>query len=321
MSQYLNRDEFYKHRLSSFLFDEGGLNIKKIAAINRHVFHVQTAHNKEIILKAHQNKMSVHQQWLFFEEMKDRFSHIVPFIPFPNGNQTIKHKHLEWTISPYIPGSGLNYKREGDRTSVLQAVKRFHKNAVQIHLPLFNKKALIIERWNRQLNTFKKTNHLFAKHSFEKLYMDIVQLTERYLSRASRMPWSTLEIQAVKAGTWVHGDVASHNFIRHGQLYLIDFDLLRCAPQIYDLIQLGQRFLPKIDWDLDHLLTYDMVAQHHLNKWLLGILIPTDVIREWLHFLSQKPEGSIPLYLQKMEKAWARRKKFSSAAESMLKSL
>src|SRR5699024_7606588 len=121
-------------------------------------------------------------------------------------------------------------------------------------------------------------------------------------------------------GECVQGDVASHNFIQNEQTFMIDFDLLRCGSQLYDYIQLRQRFLPHINWDIGDLLAYEIVAERDVRKWLSAIIIPSDVIREWLFFLSQ---GSSPVkqYLSQMEKTWSKRQFFLKNAKSMLKSI
>src|SRR5699024_11066097 len=109
------------------------------------------------------------------------------------------------------------------------------------------------------------------------------------------------EKDAIIIGDCVQGVVSSHNFIQNEQTFMIDYDLLRCGSQRYDYIQLGQRFLPHINCDIGDLLAYEMVSERDVRKWLSAIIIPSDVIREWLFFLSQ---GSSPVkqYLSQMEK-------------------
>ncbi|HLR52852.1 MAG TPA: hypothetical protein VK072_08275 [Candidatus Avamphibacillus sp.] len=321
MENNKRRDDFSYYRLSSFLLSEGELEIKKISSIKRNVFYIESFSEEAFILKAHQKEKMVHQQWGFFDKINSNTTNIIPFKEFPNGNKTITNNQFIWTISPYIVGRQLNYKNEEDRKDVTLALKAFHEDAMKIHIKPVIKKTLIIERWHRRMQSFQRTKNIFLKHGFANLYMDIVQLTERYLSKLNRIPWSSYEVKALKNGTWIHGDVASHNFIKRGKVYLIDFDLLSCAPHIYDYIQLGQRFLPYVNWDLDKLLSYNIVPRHDIEKWLLGILVPSDVMREWRHYLSSKSKIATPFYLQKMEQKWMKRKKFSKAVNKMLKSI
>src|SRR5690625_6671391 len=98
------------------------------------------------------------------------------------------------------------------------------------------------------------------------------------LKLEAKLSWEKDEKEARLNGEWVHGDVASHNFIQNEQTFMIDFDLLRCGSQLYDYIQLGQRCLPHINWDIGDLLAYDMVSERDVRKWLSAIIMPSDVI-------------------------------------------
>lgn len=316
------RDDIFYNRLSSFLSKSGQLEVKKISCIKKPcVYYVETVYNGPLLLKAHKNEKNVLQQWDFFTKINLKRSCTIPFIPFPNGNKVIKCKTYAWTISPYLSGKRITYQSSKERAEVVTALKKFHVNATGIYLRPMNKPPLMVEKWFNRLKVFKKTEYLFIENGFETLYMDIVHLTEKYLHQIVRLPWSVEEIKAIKRGTWIHGDVASHNFLINDKVHLIDFDLLDCKPQIYDLIQLSQRFLPYLKWDLDNLLSYDMFASEDKKMWLLGTLLPTDVIREWIHFISHKSTHSIQYYLKELDIKWGKRKYFSQCADTMLKSM
>ena len=314
-----DRDDIFYNRLSSFLFRKGRLDTKKISTLKPRVYYVETFNNGLLVLKAHKSKESVAQQWSFFNKIKGRGSNSVLFKLFPNGKEVIECNTYIWTISPYMSGKKVNYRSSEERRSVVAALKKFHKCATGIKIKPMKKNTLITERWYNRLNTFKKTEYIFIENGFENLYMDIVHLTEKYLLKLSRLPWSISEMKAIERGTWIHGDVASHNFIINKQIYLIDFDLLACRPQIYDFIQLSQRFLPYIQWNLDSLLAYEMTNSENMRRFLLGTLLPTDVIREWIYFISHKSNQAILNYLVKMDLKWEKRKIFSQRADIVLK--
>src|SRR5699024_3431085 len=198
MENNKSRDDFSFYRLSSFLLSEGELEIKKITSIKRNVFYIENFSEEAFILKAHPKDKNVHQQWGFFEKINSGTTNIVPFKSFPNGNKTLKNNQFIWTISPYIVGRQLKYKNEEDRKDVTFALKKFHEDATKIHIKPVIKKTLIIERWHRRMQSFQRTKNIFLKHGFEKLYMDIVQLTERYLHKLNRFPWSSYEMKAFK---------------------------------------------------------------------------------------------------------------------------
>lgn len=322
MREQQSRDDLQHHRLFSFLALRGELTIEKVAPIKRHVFRIKTDDNPKtnLILKAHQNERQILKQWAFFDDIDSETAHLIPFKKFPNGDRFINHQHLSWTISPFVPGRQLNYHKEEDRKNALKTLKSFHQQATNIYIHPVEKKTLIIEKWHQRFKAFKKTVYFFEQHGFENLFNDIERLSKQYLRDLQRIPWSLEELRANQEGIWIHGDVASHNFIKNGSSRLIDFDLLRCGPQIYDYIQLGQRYLPYIEWDFEKLLSYNMVPASQFKPWLMGILMPTDVIREWIHFLTHQSSLSIPNYLANMEKKWLKRRKFSQSVQLMLKS-
>ncbi|WP_164668491.1 phosphotransferase [Virgibacillus doumboii] len=305
-------------RLSSFLYNTGMLEILRITSIKNNVFYLETKGEEKFILKKHRNQAKVEQQWIFFEKLN--LPVVIGFERFPNHKRFIKDNGQYWTISKYIKGKRLNYADEEDRQETLQTLQTFHEHSSGLKIPEPLKKELFYKRWYKRLQTFRKTEYIFIEYQFNSLYKDIVQTTEHALEIISEYPWNRLEQQAVAYGTWIHGDVASHNFIRgRNQLYMIDFDLLLCAPQLYDCIQLGQRFLPYTDFDLYKLLSYRMVEEQFLKPWLYGISVPSDILREWINYLYRTPERSVHNYLQTMHSNWMKRQSFLKEVRSMLK--
>ncbi|MFC4558939.1 phosphotransferase [Virgibacillus kekensis] len=312
-------DEMNYHRLSSFLSSEGKLGLQQLSPINRNVYYLETESGESLILKKHRNKSRMLQQWDFFEQFNSSMA--VPFCRFPNGQKYLLTEGRYWTVSRYQSGNKLNYNDERDRVSAVDTLRMFHNEALGIKIPTPGRKEKFYLRWYDRLESFKKTDVVFVKHGFETLFKDIVQTSESTLRFISRFPWVRVEEEAKHIGRWIHGDVASHNFIRgEKKVYLIDFDLLNNAPPLYDYMQLGQRFLPYIDWDLERLLAYHMVHRKYLKAWLAVILVPSDIMREWLHFLYGEANKTPEEYLYKMERNWERRKTFSKSAKKVLKS-
>ncbi|MEN1969276.1 phosphotransferase [Lentibacillus sp. N15] len=319
MNKFNQRDDMRIDRLSSFLYQKGGLDCKAIIPIKGHVFHLSTPDNTDYILKKYPNSKWVQQQWRFFDTLQS--SVVVKFARFPNGRKYIKHNDFYWTIAPFVPGEKLHYSIERDRQTSVHTLRQFHRDAktIRIHNPI--KRQLFYVRWSNRLAAFKETKSHFVRHGFPTLFHDIVKTTESQLAFVSQLPWQKLEHKAEKKGEWVHGDVAGHNFIQDAKVHMIDFDLLACAPILYDYIQLGQRFLPYLEWDLDKLLAYQMVKEKELKLWINAMLVPTDVLREWLHFLRSNSTEAISRYLVRMENEWLRRQYFLNTAKLMLKSM
>lgn len=318
MNKIGKRDEF-NDRLSSFLFKKGNLEFNEISIIKPHVFYIKTITGDKLILKKHRKKENVVQQWDFFEQLNE--SNVVPFISYPNGQKIISTKNYYWTITPYIRGDKLNYERSDDRDTAVKSLQNFHDRASHIYVAHPIEKDNIFIRWYHRLLSFKKTEAIFKEHDFEPLYKDIVEMTLLHLQLMAHFPWDLSDERAMNKGLWIHGDVASHNFIQGKDTYLIDFDLLQCTSQIYDYIQLGQRFLPYLNWNLEELLSHQIVKDSDLEAWLSAMLIPSDLLREWLYFVYKGKTGAIYNYLCDMEKAWIKRRYFWKNAKSMLKSL
>lgn len=307
-------------RLSSFLWHAGGLETKKIVTIKRNVLQLETVNEKKIILKAHKHKGNLLQQWYFFQQLNT--SIVVPFIHYPNGSKWIQDREdYLWTISPFIEGRSLHYAYDNDRNAVVMALKLFHQQASQLHTDQIVKKEVMFRKWYYRLLQFKQTEVLFTEFGYQSLYRDIVHITVTYLKTINTIPWHILHRRAREKGTWIHGDVAAHNFIQNEQLHMIDFDLLACAPQLYDYIQLGQRFLPYLDWEMDRLLAYEMVDETELPIWLLAICIPSDVMREILYLLPKNKTSKLPAFFEKLEDDWIKRKSFIRTVELMVKSI
>lgn len=318
MNKIGKRDEF-NDRLSSFLFKKGNLEFNEISIIKPHVFYLKTINGDKLILKKHRKKENVEQQWDFFGQLDK--SNVVPFTSYPNGQKIISTNNYHWTITPYIRGDKLNYERSDDRDTAVKTLQNFHDRASHIFVSHPIVKDNMFIRWYQRLLSFKKTESLFKERGFEPLYKDIVEMTMIHLQLMAQFPWDLSDERALNKGLWTHGDVASHNFIQGKDTYLIDFDLLQCTSQIYDFIQLGQRFLPYLNWDLEKLLSHQIVKDRDLEAWLSAIFIPSDLLREWLYFVYNDKIDAMYNYLCNMEQAWMKRHFFWKNAKSMLKSL
>ncbi|GGA69291.1 phosphotransferase [Ornithinibacillus halotolerans] len=319
MSKFLERDDHRINRLSSFLYWEGNLETKKVHPIKRNIYYIETTSGDAYVLKGHSNMNNVQQQWEFFNRIQS--NHIVPFTKFPNGKKEITAgTKYSWTISPYISGRKLNYKSPVDRNRAVSTIKKFHYQASGIYVNHFIRKQLFFTRWDARQEKFLSTEEIFEKLGFMKLFQDMNILMKKYIHVVSSYDWKKEQLEAERKGCWVHGDVASHNYLlKNEQTYLIDFDLLHCTSQLYDVIQLGQRFLPNIDWDVNTLLQYNMVKEEEIERFLYSVFIPSDMVREWLHFLTKKRRITVHSYLEIMENEWIKRKEFLKESIKLIK--
>ncbi|MFD1362935.1 phosphotransferase [Lentibacillus salinarum] len=317
MSNLMKGDDVNIDRLSSFLQKQGMLNVMLVSTIQNHVFYLEPFKGHSLILKRHRNRARLEQQWRFFAQQTS--SVIIPFQRFPNQKPYLTDDSHYWTITPYIPGKKLNYHFAGDRESGLLALQTFHHDTKRIKVSSPLRQEIFYRRWSKRLQKFRNTAPLFQEYGFGALFNDIVQTTEKHLSLITGFDWAGLERSALQSGTWIHGDVAAHNFIRYkGRVYMIDFDLLGCASPLHDYIQLGQRFLPYLNWDSERLLSYNMVQEKYLRPWLYALFIPSDVMRDWLYYMNRRSIQPVGDYLEKMEREWIQRLSFLKTAIDML---
>ncbi|MBM7569533.1 phosphotransferase [Aquibacillus albus] len=320
MINHLSGGGSYLSRLSSFLYQEGGLNVIKVKRLKPFVFYIETD-VRQFILKGKRSLHSILQQWDFFNAFNSK--EIGSFVLFPNGKKVISGYGCSWVLIPYFNASPIQYSSEQDRQDALSTIISFHQlsKGVLVENPILIPPIYI--KWYNRLDKFKYTRDLMEQYGYLTLYKDILQITKTRLEVFESLDWYSIEKDAVDQNTWVHGDVASHNFMRdeENHIYLIDFDLLALAPNLYDYIQLGQRFLPFIKWNTSKLMEYSVFEKDmDIMVWLSGICVPSDIIREWLHFIRRyKTDHQLKDYLSQLSKYWLQRKEFVENVDFMLR--
>jgi hypothetical protein len=309
VSNHKRADE-WKHRLSSFFFQAGKLNIAKISQVKPLIYKVETTDREKFIVKGDANEHTLFKQWQFFDEWKGTC--LIPFLPFPNGKKMVTGLNYTWVIAPYVKGRKLDYGNTADRKKAIIILRLFHNEATNIFTRYTSEKDTLFERWQKRVTTFAENEYLFHYFGFGTLFYELLQLSKSQLNEVSSFPWKKWEEDAKRFGKWTHGDVASHNFIATDRrTYLIDFDLMKSTNQLYDYIQLGQRFLPYMNWNMESLIHARIVPQMYTAAWLSAVAVPVDMIREWNYFAAKDPPYSqVSRYLSKMQQNWERRKQF-----------
>ncbi|WP_171038032.1 phosphotransferase [Aquibacillus sediminis] len=316
----LGRGDSNMDRLSSFLRSEGTLSVRSMKRLKPFVFYIETEEQESYIVKGNQSFSFVRQQQQFFEKLDIPF--VYNYVPFTNNQIILQGFGLYWTLIPYIDGDLLHFEQEQDREDALGVVREFHQltTGCQIEQPLL--KLPLYIKWGHRLQKLQQTKGIMKKYGFKQLYDDVFSVSQERLASFASYDWGEIEKVSVQNWQWIHGDVAAHNFIRdrNGDVHLIDFDLVSLAPHLYDYIQLGQRFLPYLDWDLEHLLrSFSWLDQSVQPIWLTGLTIPSDFIREWWNFTLRQPtEAQYVAYLQQLEKEWEKRLQFVEQVKDML---
>ncbi|WP_084778741.1 aminoglycoside phosphotransferase family protein [Sediminibacillus massiliensis] len=313
------RDGRFIDRLSSFLKSQGNLTVKGLSHIKHDVYQINTEGSK-YILKGNKDYHILDQQLEFFKRCS--YPILIRFVSFPNGEVFLYGFGLYWTLAIFQPGRGLDFSSLDDRVEAVSAIRMFHDDCKGIELPAPLIRPPLYLKWEQRLKRWKISKETVIQLGFEKLWKDIWEESAKQLNILHKLDWYGLEKKAVEELTWIHGDVAAHNFLHDGasgNTFLIDFDLLALSPQIYDWIQLGQRFLPYMSHDIGNLkreLAMDS------EDWIVcanNIAFPSDLIREWWVLMSEEsPRINCISYLDRLSIQWEWRRDFLKEARSML---
>ncbi|SDM99026.1 phosphotransferase [Sediminibacillus halophilus] len=321
MNKLALRDEAFQARLSSFLQTKAHLCPEKLRYLKHAVFVLRDNCGQEYILKGIKQRASVQQQLDFQVAYPD--PNIVRFVHFPNGELFLYEYGYYWLLMPYREGLSLQFANKQDREMAVEVLRNFHLAARGINVADPVIRSPLVYKWEKRLHRFSKTRFLFEAAGKDSLAREIIDTTASLLERLRKdIDWYTMEKTAVDRRSWTHGDVASHNFLRtnSGTVNVIDFDLLSMAPESYDWIQLGQRFLPYVNHDIKQLCSHLFLKKEEEIEFILrSVATPVDLIREWLLFSRRKRSWKqLSEYVSNLEEKWKQRVKFVKDVEIVL---
>lgn len=308
------------NRLLSFLRDYGGIELLEINKIKDHVYRVKMENDKIFALKCFPNRKKLEHQQQFFKQWKEADKFAAPSLPFPNGEWIITDKMGNWGLFEWINGHHLSFRSHHEREKAAEILAKFHISTEGIKNPLILREPLYL-KWEKRLQEFEQTRPGFCYYGKEHLFEQMVKTTRKTLKDFRYQDWGRVEEDSWNRKAWNHGDVAHHNFIftPEGKVKLIDFDLLHMGPELYDQIQLGQRFLPYTNHSRLEVLRYFQTVRWK-KEWLKGMLVPCDLLREWLFIYRKRNMGSKELEAcsEWLETAWEKRRLFVEKVQLML---
>ncbi|WP_158598208.1 phosphotransferase [Falsibacillus albus] len=179
-----------------------------------------------------------------------------------------------------------SFQEKSKRDEALEVINRFHMTTstfVQHYfysIPFFNQ----IEKWKQRLFEFKSNRFTLENHLPPYILSAYIEWGEWALDRMEKNQAYFLR----KPYCIIHGDVAFHNFLLNRQktLCLIDFDLISVAPPLVDYLQIANRFLPSIHWSVKDLFEHKLMEKFSRDPlFLIALIYPTDVFREWNRFV------------------------------------
>lgn len=313
------KGDSYTDRLFHWLQIEERLPIEYERTIKPKVYKV-LYNGEPFILKGYRRMHIIKQQIEFFEHWN--YACKIAARPFPlgPGGYTKSKLGCDWTLFERIDGRHADFNRDRDRKRAVRILHHFHRTTKGIAVLSIPKDPLYV-KWERRLEQFEATKDIFTDFKKQEMYRELRSYMNKRLEDFTDHPWGEVEEKAWENHEWLHGDVAHHNFIINNekQIKLIDFDLLHTGPRLYDHIQLAQRFLPYIELRRSLLLKYFPHVEDR-DIWWKGVLVPADLLREWLYGYRQsmREEATLARHIRKLEKAWGNRKKFVRYAEHML---
>ncbi|PAE11074.1 hypothetical protein CHI02_16565 [Niallia circulans] len=282
-------DDTFYYRLLSLLEKKIPFQIIELSRIRNDVYLIKTK-QYWIILKGFTSYQKLKVQVAFTRALKQEgFTQTYQFYEFEEEPIVIDNK--VYGLIEYLPPhkDSFSYHSKRNRREALQLLEHYYSVTERL-----------VEIYKYILPTF----HLMKKfeHRLEEYRMNI-PIIEQYVKKdivKEIMEWADYSFGSIKnkidyldtnPNVILHGDVAHHNFlrVRNNELYLIDFDLISIGPRIADYLQFANRILPDIGWSIQDLQSMQGYADLFKDKWfLMALIYPTDILREWNRIIRNK---------------------------------
>ncbi len=297
------RGDVNRDRLFFLLEDEGGLAADNYRFLKKNVAVVDIG-LESMLLKGYTSERKAMQQIILLQQLRRKgFKNIPSFLVFPAGQWTIPAEGSCWTISRYIKESGekFSYRSAAGRREGLELLKSFHEKAYGLPqelvaaFPEFS----LYEKWALRYQEFQHSAAVTARWIGRPAVDELLSLGKVFFRETDSRQLQEMEKEARTAGCFIHGDTVHHNFLRtsSGSLYLIDFDLAAPAPPAYDYLQYLNRTLPHCNWNISE---YENSLGDLIHeKWfLLALLYPADLYREWNRFFRSRSNRNEAIHLR-----------------------
>lgn len=284
-------------RLFFLLQNEYGLRVKNIKAIKHNVW-VAAACEGCWVIKRYRTFFEAMRQAVFMQALrKAEFAHAPAIYTAIGQNGVFFFEDAFWVMQTYISDAErLSFSRQQDIADGLELLQTYHSiTGVLINIPLFQ--AMIpyyhlYSRWRRRYYDFYAHLSLIERIMDKEDIAWAIQHAEYCLSTlAGYMPFL-----AAESVTIIHGDVASHNFLRakKGKVYLIDYDNISIASPGIDYLQYANRILPYLQWSFSQLYRFPLFSFWLTKPWFLhALLFPADIMREWRFALQHNKQLSV----------------------------
>lgn len=270
------------HRLF-FRLVEKGILVKQYYIKKPHVLYVNTNQGMKII-KKYRYENTINRNFQFIQALKQHgFNATINFEPFSDGEVVIKTRGEVWGIMPYLQTkSPVSYEQSHHRKRVIELLHSYHETAafawydVKDIFPMYE----LTHVWQKRLASFIHHNKLIESIIGKRTYKVIEELCQNSLVTMHKYEHEGQKHQH----TIIHGDTASHNFLRgvNNDYYLIDFDCAAQSTFFTDYIQLAQRFLLQEDFSIEKLLKEEGMSNlFHLPYFAAALRFPAMLLLPW----------------------------------------
>lgn len=280
------------HRLFFYLVEKG-VHVKQYYIKKPHVFYLHTNQGMKII-KKYRYEGTINRTFQFIQALNEYgFNAAVNFEPFPNGELVIKAREGVWGIMPYLQTKSLaSYEQSNHRKGVIELLHAYHKAAslawydVKDIFPTYELTHVWQKRLARFIHHKKLIESIIGKRTYkviEDLCQNSLIAMHKYESEEQKHPQ-----------TIIHGDTASHNFLRgsNNEYYLIDFDCAAQSTLFTDYIQLAQRFLLQENFSIEKLLKERGMTHLFDSPYVIAALcFPAMILLPWYTCLTNIPSS------------------------------
>lgn len=294
VNQSIFRGDFNRNRLFFRLANETDLNILSYNKIKDYLYKIQTD-NGSYIIKGYYEYGNIDSIIQFSRFLHTSGFHRGPtYEKFGDGKYVMNDQGYYWVLTRFLPHKRkFTYLNKEDRADGLMVLHDFHHHSKKIfpdHIPNIPSETTI-KKWRNRLERFEQNAPFLAKWFNPEQISEILYYSHQILDA---LTGTDRDSELVV----LHGDVASHNYIRStdDKVYLIDYDLLSVGTADWDYIQYASRILPFLKWDRIQFGKHSFLEDHfNEHPWCwMALSFPMDILREGNSFAGTMDEEGVP---------------------------
>lgn len=307
------RDDFNRNRLFFRLAHETNMNILSYNKIKDNLYKILTDDGSYIIKGYYEygNLDSI----IHFSRLlhKSGFHNGLTYEQLGQGRYVMDEQGRYWVLTRFLSVTRkFTYLKNEDRMDGLMALQDFHHHSKKVLPDLLPGIPVetTVQKWKTRLNLFEQNAPFLSKWFNPGVISEIQYYSHLALDA---LPSNFKDTEAVV----LHGDVASHNFIRStdNKVYLIDYDLLSIGNAEWDYVQYASRILPFLRWDRKLFGSHSFLEElFNKHPWCwTALFFPMDILREGNSFSQSMDGEGVPSSYANLSffiSTWNHRKQF-----------